>query len=340
MIQLNGDRGAPNPEDALSLEVYYALLGPIKKYLDMPTVTNVHVNENGVLFIEEFGTGKHRVPETMPRPKRAALLSYLANLQRGRALDYLHSQLQCDLPVYGCRVQAFAPPIADWAVTIRVHAKTVIPLERYVERGELSEAHYNHLVEAIKEESNIVIAGSVNSGKTTFLNALLKKKAEFHADHRAVIVQDRREVNADGFDDRLYLMARVDQAHNEADGSIARYTYEFSDALESALRCSQDFLVWGEVRDGFSAFGLTMAMNTGTKGLMMTIHANSCLDALFRLEDLLRLNGKTPVRRMLVRVVDMMAFLERDRTTGHRSVSELARLHGVTDADHYDFTSL
>lgn len=220
-----------------------------------------------------------------------------------------------------------------FALIIRVHAKHVFTLDRYVEKGEMSEVHASYLTEAIREEANIGVAGSVNSGKTTLLNALLHRKSQLHASARGVIVQDRRELRYDDFEDVLPLMARIDQAHHESNGAVMRYTYEFSDALEDALRSNGDFLVWGEVRDGYSALGLTMALNTGTKGLMMTTHANSCMDTLFRLEDLLRLNGKTPVRRMIARVVDVLVFMERDRETGRRRVTEVSRVLGVDETN-------
>ncbi len=320
-----------DPDAELDRARFHALLGPLREYLDRDLVTNVTANEDGRIFVEEFGRGKYLAPHTMDERQRSALVSYLANSEFGRSMDHLHSRLQCDLPLYGCRVQAFCPPINRWSIIIRVHAKQVIPMETYVERGEMSETHAAYLTEAIREEMNIGVAGSVNSGKTTLLNALLHRKAQLHANARGVIVQDRRELRYDDFEDVLPIMARVDQAHHESNGAVMRYTYEFSDALEDALRSNGDFLVWGEVRDGYSALGLTMALNTGTKGLMMTTHANSCIDTLYRLEDLLRLNGKTPIRRMIARVVDVLVFMQRDRDTGRRRVSEIARVHGVDE---------
>ena len=322
-------------DEQLDRERFYALLGPVREFLDRDLVTNVTVNEDGKVFVEEFGRGKFLAPATMGEKQRAALISYLANSTADRAMDVLHSRLQCDLPLYGCRVQAFCPPINRWSLVIRVHAKHVIPIETYVAKGELAPRHAEYLTTCIEAEANIGIAGSVNSGKTTFLNAMLHKKAQLHPTARGVVVQDRRELRYDDFEDVMPLMARVEQAHHESNGAVIRYTYEFSDALEDALRSNGDFLVWGEVRDGFSALGLTMALNTGTRGLLMTTHANSCLDTLYRLEDLLRLNGKMPIRRMIARVVDVLVFMERNRDTGRRGITQVARVHGVDENDAY-----
>ena len=206
-------------DEQLDREVFYSLLGPIKRLLDNDFVTNVEVNENGVIFVDEFGKGKYATPHPMDRPARIALISYLANREFGRSMDALHSELQCDLPIWGSRVQAFAPPISDWPLIIRVHAKHTFPLHGYVDKGEMSQAHYDHICQAISDELNIAVAGSVNSGKTTLLNAMLAEKARMHPEARGVIVQDRREVRADDFENKIYLMARVDQAHNESNGN-------------------------------------------------------------------------------------------------------------------------
>ena len=55
------------------------------------------------------------------------------------------------------------------------------------------------------------------------------------------------------------------------------------DLIHSALRLRPDRLVIGEIR-GAEALDLLQAMNTGHSGSMSTIHANSPLDALYRLE--------------------------------------------------------
>jgi Flp pilus assembly CpaF family ATPase len=315
--------------------VFFSLLGPIKKYLDSEFITNIEVNEDGTIFVDEFGKGKYITSDTMSREKRIALISYLANREFGRSMDALHSELQCDLPIWGSRVQAFAMPISDWPLIIRVHAKHTFKMRGYVEKGEMSQRHFDYILQAVEDELNIAVAGSVNSGKTTLMNSMLVEKARMHPEARGVIVQDRREVRADDFRNKIYIMSRVDQAHNESNGQMTRYTYDFSNALESALRCNQDFLIWGEVRDDRSAFGLTMATNTGTKGLMMTIHANSGQHVPRRMEQLIELNGKHPVREMIAETVQLAIFMERNRLTGRRRLTEVVRFYGVDKNNDY-----
>ena len=55
------------------------------------------------------------------------------------------------------------------------------------------------------------------------------------------------------------------------------------DLLRSALRLRPDRLIVGEVR-GLEALTLVQAMNTGHSRCLATMHANSALDGLHRLD--------------------------------------------------------
>ena len=306
--------------DGVELARYHALLGPLKELLDDRTVLNVDVNEDGRIWIERWNEKKQPHPERFERSRRKALLVYLAN-KKGQALDALHSRLQCDLPMYGYRVQGAGHPVEDYTSCIRVPVLHVPDLDEYVKRNIVSQAYADIFDLAIRKRLSIIVAGAVNTGKTTLMNSLLKRKARYDSDKRAVVVQDRREVRVAGeFGDYKIIMARVDQAHHESNGVVVRYTYEFSDALEDAMRSNGAFLVWGEVRDGYSAFGLVMAQNTGSSGLITTIQASSALGIPDRIAALIELNGKTPVPALMASVADLLIYMDFDENDLRRVV--------------------
>lgn len=326
---------------------FFQHLGPLKAYLDDERTTNIHVNANDTIFVEQTGRPKFKAPESMSEAQRASLIMYIANLQYGRAMDYLHSRLQTDLPVYGSRVQAFAPPIVKgWAMILRQHAKTPFTLDHYRKHGQVQLGRkrgvarkrptsldaIDAIEEAIATGANVALVGSTNAGKTALLNACIDAKAKVHGDYRVVVVQDRAELRAEGFEDRIEIMARVEQAHHESNGVVTRYTYDFSDALEDALRSNIDCLIWGEVRDALSQFGLLMARNTGTDGLMTTFHAENLNEVFSRISDLLQLGGKTAVPGTIAKLFDLYAFMDRDPDTGDRWLGDLQWLEGL-DAD-------
>ncbi|MGH7707385.1 MAG: ATPase, T2SS/T4P/T4SS family, partial [Candidatus Dormibacteria bacterium] len=307
---------------AVSRDNFVTILGPLRAYLDDPEIYNVNANEDGAIFVEHATRGKFQAPETMPIEEREALIGNLANREQ-RAVDRLHARLACDMPYYDVRVQAFAPPVSRWPLMLRKHAARVHTLEEYERRGQMpvpasvdaqtrtpaAATTRAALVAAIERGNNIVIAGRPNAGKTTLLNACLEVAARVRPSARLVVIQDRRELKP-SHRDSIQLMARVEQAHHETTGTITRYSYEFSDVLEDALRTGFDLLAWGELRDAASAVGLLLALNTGVRGLMTTLHADSALDTLYRLEDLLRAANVLPNRRMISRFVDTIVHME------------------------------
>ena len=342
------------PLTSLEVERYYSYLGPLKKYLDDPGVRNIHLNANGTIFVEKAGVGKFKAEETTTAKFRSSLICYIAGRQYGRVMDSLHSRLQAELPIYGCRVQAFAPPIVEgWAAIIRVPDKSSIDLNSYrpqVHLGKksrnrkirpLAEDPIDAMFEAIASGANCVTVGPVNSGKSRLLNSMLNAKSKVHPNYRAVVIQDRQEVFADGFEDRLEIMARVTQAHHESNGVVTRYTYEFTDALEDALRSNGDFLVQNEVRDERSMFGLIMAVNTGTDGLMTTMHSNTLDEMQERMEALCALYGVGSVSpSMIASLFNLYAFMDYDPQTRDRALADLRWQDGINAHGRFTLTRI
>ncbi len=317
-----------------------ALLGPLRTYLDDPLTYNANVNADGRIFIEHAECGKFCAPETMERAAREALVGNLAN-RNGKSVDALHARLDCDLPYYRVRVQAFAPPVADWALMLRAHARRSRRLkERWAGLPQATgepeapfECGRDQLAAvdaALCRRDNILISGRPGAGKTTFLNDLLLEAAIVRPAERLVVIEDRPELHP-AHADALSLLARVEQA--APDGR--RYTYTFPAALADALRTDFDALVWGELRDGESAQGLLLAANTGVRGVMATVHADSAADTLQRVEDLVRLAGAPAIRRTIARFVQLVVHLEMTPDRSQRYVSQVVRVLGVDAEDAY-----
>ena len=86
--------------------------------------------------------------------------------------------------------------------------------------------------------------------------------------------------------------------------------------LKSALRLRPDRIIVGEVR-GPEALDLVWALNTGHRGSMTTVHANSAREAMWRLETLALSGGNTSesaVVRQLRTAVDVVVQIERNRS--------------------------
>jgi len=98
------------------------------------------------------------------------------------------------------------------------------------------------------------------------------------------------------------------------------------DLLRNALRMRPDRIVIGEVR-GAEALDLLTALNTGHRGALSTVHANSPSDALARLETLALMAGlglpHEAIADQVRRGIDLVVHLERC-ANGSRLVTEIA----------------
>ena len=114
----------------------------------------------------------------------------------------------------------------------------------------------------MKNRYSILLSGGTSSGKTTFLNAILK---EVPVDERIITIEDTREVKPvqPNFLPLVAAKGEMGQAH---------VTIEM--LLQAAMRLRPDRIFLGEIR-GSEAYSFLRAVNTGHPGSITTIHADS-----------------------------------------------------------------
>jgi type IV secretion system protein VirB11 len=132
------------------------------------------------------------------------------------------------------------------------------------------EASLDGLRAAVAARKTILISGGTSSGKTTFLNALLR---EISDDERIVIVEDTPEIGVRQPNSLGLVAVRGEQGE-------AKITTD--DLLQASLRLRPDRIILGEVR-GPEAVTFLRAINTGHPGSFTTIHANTPQGALEQL---------------------------------------------------------
>ena len=108
------------------------------------------------------------------------------------------------------------------------------------------------------------------------------------------------------------------------------------DLLKSSLRLRPDRIIVGEVR-GAEALDLINAMNTGHKGCLGTIHANSCSSAIVRLESLAqgadsKLSEKA-LQQQLVSAVDLIVQVSRC-PDGSRRVAQVVEVLNIENGQY------
>lgn len=278
-------------------------LGPVENLLRDPTVSDVLVNRADQIWVERSGR-LELTPVTYPDDAAvvAAVERVIAPL--GLRLDRASPSVDARL-ADGSRLHAMVPPISidGPVVAIRRFTQAVPDLDAMVAGGAVSREGADLLAATVRDRRNLLVAGGTGAGKTTLLNVL---STEIAAGERVVTIEDSAELSLHGHVVRL----EARPPNSEGAGEIT-----LQQLVRSALRLRPDRIILGEVR-GPEALDLIAALNTGHRGSMSTVHANSPEEALWRLETL-ALSGDrrvtdVAVRRQLLAAVDIVVQVGRD----------------------------
>jgi len=312
-----------------------ACLAPFEAVLSRPEVTDVYVNRPGELWIETLGGVIERHEDAAISELTLARLARQVAALSHQGVSREHPLLAARLPD-GARVQVVAPPATrgPLALAIRQHVAASLTLQDYVAgdhfantRTELSvrpsdeqlrtlirERHFaDALSLAVRTRRNIVVSGGTSSGKTTFLNTLLR---EIPGDERLIIIEDTPELvivhaNAVGL---VSVRGELGEANVTADNLVS-----------ASLRMRPDRIILGELR-GSEAFAFLRAANTGHPGSMTTIHADSPQGAIEQMVMLVMQSGmklsRADVHHYVRHSVDV--FVQLGRSGGRRRVEAMA----------------
>jgi type IV secretion system protein VirB11 len=310
-----------------------SLLAPLATWLERPDVTDIYINREREVWIETLGGAieVHACP-ALSEPILARLSRQIAAAS-SQGISREHPLLAASLPD-GSRVQVVAPPAtrSGHALAIRRHVAASPSIDDYEASGAFDLASTvpvdidreralapvapaqvsDTLREAVRARRNLLISGGTSTGKTTFLNALLR---EIPADERLILIEDTPELELAHRNAIGLLAAR--SALGEAD-------VRAEDLLMAALRMRPDRIILGELR-GSEALTFLRAVNTGHPGSMTTIHADSPVRAIEQLALLVlqagsRL-GRDDVRHYVRESIDVFVQLERE--AGRRKVAQV-----------------
>ncbi len=289
-------------------------LGPVQPLLADETVSDVLVNGPDEIWVERHGV-LERAEGTFG--SNEALLAAVERIVAplGLRVDRSSPTVDARLPD-GSRLHAVVPPAAvdHPIVAVRRFTPAVASLDDLVSAGSATQDEVVLLAGAVNERKTILISGGTGAGKTTLLNLLA---GLIPAADRIVTIEDAAELRIVGHVVRL----EAHPPNSEGAGEIT-----IRSLLRSALRLRPDRIIVGEVR-GPEALDLVSALNTGHRGSLSTIHANSPREALWRLETLALSAGDTSelaVRRQLHSAIDLIVQI--DRRGPARVITEIARV--------------
>ncbi len=330
-------QGAPQVLGGVYLS---AFLEPLAGWLRRPDVTDILVNRPGEVWVESVmgGIVRHDAPD-VTQVNLTRLAAQIARISK-QGISREHPLLSASLPT-GERIQIVLPPATrgEVALAIRKHVLTDLTLDDYVSAGALS-----HIVGAggtkasidpdkelkailakgdvttflrlaVQQKRNIVVSGGTGTGKTTFLNALLK---EVSLEERLILIEDAAEIRL-VHENAVGLVA--------VKGQTGEARVDVDDLLQSALRMRPDRIIVGELR-GKEAFTFLRAINTGHPGSVTTLHADTPDGALEQLALMALQTGTAmthaDISAYVRSVVDVIVQLERKQ--GRRQVREIRLL--------------
>lgn len=291
-------------------------LGILEPLIADQTVTEIMVNGMGSIFVERSGR-LERLPQSFSSEDEIYRTIDRIVSSVNRRVDESSPMVDARL-AGGERVNVIIPPLALDGPTITIRRfPQPFRLNDLVALKSLPNDAASLLVSMVRARLNILVSGGTGTGKTTFLNALSGAIPEAE---RILTIEDAAELS---LQQSHVVRMEARPANSEGKGQVT-----IRDLVRNALRMRPDRIVVGEVRGG-ETLDMLQAMNTGHEGSLTTVHANSTVDALSRLETLASMSDVSlpvdTIRDQINGAIDVIVQLERD-ATGARRVSEIAEV--------------
>lgn len=285
----------------MSFDVILPFLKPIRHLLLSDTVSEIMVNSDGTVWIEEEGEKQWLQGIHFETGALSAGLEVIAN-RFGKRLDADSPILNLRLPD-GSRLAAIIAPVVNPhpMVTIRKFTSRNFGMDDLIARGMLTEETATNLADHVRRGDNMLIAGGTGTGKTTLLNVL---STYIPDEERILVIEDTAELRIR----KRHVVAAESQTDTH------RNSVTFDDLLKAMLRHRPDRIIVGEVR-GPEARTLLDAMNTGHRGTLATIHASGAEEAMHRLATLAMRDGGSlslaTVMQDVERCLDLVVYVSR-----------------------------
>ncbi len=253
-------------------------LGRLQALIDDPRVENIDVNGCDRVWVTYAdGTKLEADPVAESDEELIDLIRSVAarfSLSE-RRFDTARPELDLRLPD-GSRLSALMSVSVRPSVSIRRHRLVDLSIDDLVRLG-MFDADIASLLEAgVRSRRNIIVAGAMNSGKTTLLRALA---SAIPPHERIVTIEQAFELALDAATERhpdiVALEARPPNLEGEGEITVA-------DLVRRALRMNADRVIVGEVLGG-EVLPMLNAMSQGRSGSMCTIHADSSAGAFRRI---------------------------------------------------------
>ena len=293
--------------------------GPLQDLLRAPTISEIMVVRSDQIYVERDGviekSGRRFISEKVTESIIERIVA-----QVGRRIDKSQPLVDARLPD-GSRVNAIIPPLAVFGpcLTVRKFPIDRLVMDDMIDNHTISKAAADFVRACVIDRRNVLISGGTGSGKTTMLNVL---SSFIPNKERIVTIEDTSELQL-----HQEHVVSLESKPPNVEG-VGEYTIR--DLVKNSLRMRPDRIIVGECR-GMEALDMVQAMNTGHDGSMTTVHANSSLEVIERLELLMLMGADLPVsslHRQIASAIDLIIHIDR-LPSGRRVVSQVSEVTGV-----------
>lgn len=256
---------------------------PFERYFKKPGLKEVCINRPGEVWLETVKGWEVREDVIFDLDRLNAFARALAT-STGQRFDDQNPLLGTSIPGHGHRIQVVGGSIVDsgFALSIRVSKQKRYPLSSYkirfaddaalpaenslpIERRR--PAPDQTLIRLAVEGWNLMLSGETGSGKTTLINELIH---HIPATERIISIEDSKELLIEHPNQVRFLKSK-------SGTDIARVTY--AQLIDACMRLRPDRVLVGEISTD-NVLAYLNLLNTGHKGGVCTIHANSARKAV------------------------------------------------------------
>ena len=294
-------------------------LHPVSGLIRDPDITDIFIYGKDRVFVKRFGQGLVR--ESCRWDEDIDLIVACNTIAQ-----ILKKKLNFDFPILdgrlndGSRINIVTDPVFSGGacVSIRKFPEKRLTFDDFIRLGTMDEKALEIFRALVNGGLNIIVSGGTGTGKTTLLNLLC---GLIRDEEIIVTIEDSRELD---LAHEFWAPLESKNAYYDNDTAVP-----LRDLVKNALRMFPNWIVLGEVRSG-EVFDLIRAFNSGHSG-MSSLHADSCEDALFALENMF-LQGMEmrieAVRQSIGRAVDIVVQITRFRDNVIR-VTDISEVTGV-----------
>ena len=300
--------------------------GVITSVLEDDSISEIMINNSKNIFLEKNGVIISSNLKFDSNENLKGIIERICN-QVGRKIDESIPYCDARLPD-GSRVHAIIPPLSldGPCLTIRKFPKKSITFSELIQKNSIENEISSLLKEIVLSKKNILISGGTGTGKTTLLNCL---SSFICPKERIITIEDSAELK---LQQPHVIRLETRKENIEQKGSIC-----IRELLKNSLRMRPDRIIIGECRGG-EALDMLQAMNTGHEGSMTTIHSNSTVDALRRLETLvLFASSHLPsraIREQISSAIHYIIQLSRNEK-GHRYISAIHQMVSLSENNNF-----